>query len=245
MRRKACSRNQIARVLIASLLLLLSLSASATARPPRQLNARSQPGVSGPISLFSRDCSEPYGQYEDEFWRDFDGELCMFRYIFDPLAELDVANDYGMVWAQISVDHDSFCIDAVEPMLLFLRLLPGFELRVVSTTPRDRLVARAARTVRETLESDAGGWATDDAAHLTQTYRLLPRVLSGGEVKVFDDQGNQRARWKWSGHTSKRLAFVVGAVVSWKVGQDQVFDSLDFHPLDSATGIFDLDIGPC
>ena len=170
-----------------------------------QLRANDPPTVEGEFY------DEPDQQCDEQTLKS-DGKpvikvaFCIFFFGFDALYELDLNNDYGVVWAQATFDalpgyctsELSFYVEMPDGTSIYERM-PGKPM----TTKKKRAPAMFL------LNATAGGTAVVPG-WVSQDLYLLP-----GKITPTGSESEPRVGLAWKGRTPHKLAFVTGAEVSW------------------------------
>jgi hypothetical protein len=189
---------------VAVLLACLAIVAAAPAHAGRQLRADDEPTTEGPFY-------DPVTQCDDQTLKS-DGKpvikvaFCIFFYSFDTLSELDVSDEYGVVWAQAT--FDAFAGYCTTELSFYVEVSPG-------TSVYDRIPPKRIKTKRPVgglfiLEADAGGHAITPGT-VSQSLQLLP----GNLTPLPEDES--RVGLAWKGRSPSKLAFVTGAEIGWEM----------------------------
>ena len=183
--------------LIAAVLMLAAPAPAAT----EQLNAGDDPEVSGPLELQTKDCKQQVETFEDQVVAS--GKTCLRIYTYDPSAEADPTQNYGVVWLQSTLNSSrGWCGAEVRSDVD----LPE-DITVGSKAPKSMEVPRK-KDWETSLSTTAGG--NGGEASIRQTQVLYPRVL---RTKVIEE--DNVFRLKWAGFRDEKLAFASGAEISW------------------------------
>ncbi|HEX2294316.1 MAG TPA: hypothetical protein VHN37_03310 [Actinomycetota bacterium] len=172
-----------------------------------QLDARTEPVVTGPLSPIGDGKKCRATKYEVEGDVVARGKVCLFLYEFDPEEEDDDERDYGVMWAQSNVDTTGgWCAFKVhtevyvpDGMPLHARVPPAQEIH-----KRKKVVWK--------LSVDAEGHAAQDAS-VKKGLTLYRRELDRARRDAGD--GLDLVRLTWRGKTAQKLGFVSGFEVSW------------------------------
>ncbi|MDQ3915119.1 MAG: hypothetical protein M3323_07280 [Actinomycetota bacterium] len=191
------------RKLLAALLVCLAVLAGPPAHAARQLRARQKPAVEGPLTLAGEQCDEQTLKSDGK--PVIDVEFCIFFYRFNSLFELDLWNDYGVVWAQATFDAlPGLCTSEVG---FYIEVSP--ETQIYGRTPPDAVRARKAAPVAVELVATANATAVEEGL-VSQEFRLLPGRMSPAGL---DEQ--TRVGVSWKGRSAAKLAFATGAEIGW------------------------------
>lgn len=171
-----------------------------------QLKAAKAPRVSGPLSLAGSACSKDTATHEGQVIARLDS--CVWIYEFDNTMETDPLRTYGVGWVQTSVDPvNGWCATKVESELT----LPD-EVEALKRTPKSKVAVKKKSRTSVKLKVDAGGYASLEEGRVSQRFNLFPAgmrpsgSLDGGIVRT-----------TWTGRESARLAFALGAEISWEL----------------------------
>ena len=131
--------------------------------------------------------------------------FCIFFFGFDPLWELDLYNDYGVVWAQATFDAlPGYCTSE----LSFYVQMPDGTL-VYERTPREPASARKRTPLTVDVHATAGGTAIVPG-RISQEFQLLP-----GKMTPTGTEDEPKVGVAWKGRSPAKLAFATGAEISW------------------------------
>jgi hypothetical protein len=131
--------------------------------------------------------------------------FCIFFFGFDPLWELDLYNDYGVVWAQATFDAlPGYCTSE----LSFYVQMPDGTL-VYERTPREPASARKRTPLTVDVHATAGG-AAIVPGRISQEFQLLP-----GKMTPTGTEDEPKVGVAWKGRSPAKLAFATGAEISW------------------------------
>lgn len=169
----------------------------------RQLSADDPPAVQGNFY------PEPDQQCDEQTLKSngkpvIEVAFCIFFYAFDPLYEIDLQDDYGVVWAQATFDAlPGYCTSELSFYVEMPEATPMYE-----RTPSKPVTAKKRTPLTLEVNALAGGNALVPG-RISQDLQLLPGKMSptGGE--------NGRVGVAWKGRSSQKLAFATGAEVSW------------------------------
>lgn len=192
------------RKVVAVLLACLAVLGGPAAHAADQLRADDPPLVEGNFY------PNPDQQCDDQTLKS-DGKpvikvaFCIFFFGFDPLYEIDLNNDFGVVWAQATFDalpgyctsELSFYVEMPDGTLLYER------------APREASSVKKRTPTTFDVNATAGGSAIVPG-RISQELQLLPGKMTptGG-----DDEARVGVAWK--GRSPSKLAFATGAEVSW------------------------------
>lgn len=200
--------KRLAPALLAGTLLWAAADAGAVAMS--QPSAKEKPTASGPLSFEDRKCEQ-----KKEFFNDPDSgretvavaEACVLLYLYDPAAEQDSKNDYGVVWLQTTVDaRNGWCATKVRSDLTITDDAELFE-----HDPKKILEPKRKRRVRVSVTTDGQNHGTD-IGRLQQSFALRPRRL----VPSLKEKASASLfRLLWTGRTNRKLAFASGVEISW------------------------------
>ena len=172
-----------------------------------QLDARTEPVVTGPLTELGdgRKCRATKYEVEGEVVAR--AKICLFLYSFDPDKEDDEERDYGVMWAQTNVDTGGgWCAFRVHTEVYIPAAMP-----MHAKVPRAQKIARRKKVVWK-LSVDAEGHASEDAS-VKKGLTLYPRELT--RSRRGDDEDTDLVRVTWRGETAAKLGFVSGLEVSW------------------------------
>lgn len=176
-----------------------------------QMDARSEPTVTGPLIA----SNESYtGNRCRKEATEVDGEVtatiryCRMFYRFEPGAETDAGRDYGVWWIQANLKgQNGWCISHATAKL---DMQPGFE-ATNSVEVEEKLKER--KDLVMTLTADADG-----------TTSLAPGTVSNTLIAY---KGTYRSQWKadshifkasWRGKTARKIALAGGIEGYWEAG---------------------------
>ncbi|MDQ3956940.1 MAG: hypothetical protein M3273_01325 [Actinomycetota bacterium] len=199
------ARRPLATLLVLTLVAVLQSPASA------QLDARSDPVVTGPLSAAGegKKCRATKYEVDDEVVAR--AKICLFLYSFDPDQEEDEADDYGVMWAQTNVDtQGGWCAVTVHTEIYIPSWMP-----VHNRVPKAREIPKKTKDVTK-LTVDADGHALEEAS-VKKAYTLYPKALSRSRRDAKGHKGQDLVRVTWRGETAEKLGFVSGLEVSWPV----------------------------
>jgi hypothetical protein len=191
------------RKLLAVLLVCLAVLGGSAAHAARQLRADDEPAVEPPLYQSDKQC-------DDQTLKSgrkpvIRVAFCVFFYTFDSLSELDLNNDYGVVWAQASFDAlPGFCTSELS---FYVDVSPGT--RIHQRTPSKAVTAKRTTAMDVEIAATAGGNAIDDGL-ISQRFQLLP-----GLMKPIGSGEAPRVGVSWKGRTPAKVAFATGAEISW------------------------------
>ena len=183
------------------------VAAALTALPAqaRQMGAAKSPRVSGPLTLAGSSCADDKALHEGKVIAVL--ESCIRLYEFDVAMETDLVRNYGVGWVQTTVDPiNGWCATRVVSELA----LPG-TVALHNSAPKRKLTTRKKTRARVRLNVDAEGYALEKAS-VSQRFDLFPRALT---ATVPDTK--RAVRTTWRGRESSKLAFALGAEISWEV----------------------------
>lgn len=182
----------------------LAVLAGSPAHAAKQLSAREHPTTEGPLSLAGEQCDEQ--KLKSDGKAVVAVEFCIFFYSFNPLLEIDLWNDYGVVWAQATFDAlPGLCTSEVG---FYIEVSPGTE--IYGRTPPGPMRAKR-KTLPVTVEvpATANARAVQDGL-VSQEFRLLP-----GKMKPTGAAEEARVGVSWKGRSPDKLAFATGAEIGW------------------------------
>lgn len=172
-----------------------------------QLDARTEPVVTGPLSALGdgRKCRATKYEVEGEVVAR--ARICLFLYSFDADMEDDEERNYGVMWAQTNVDTGGgWCAFRVDTEVYIPDDMP-----MHAKVPRAQKIAKRKKTVWK-LTVDAEGHAAEDAS-VKKGLTLYPRELTRARREAEDDLDLVRLTWR--GETARKLGFASGFEVSW------------------------------
>lgn len=182
----------------------LAVLGAAPAHAAGQLNADDEPTVEGPFFL-------PADQQCDDQTLKSDGKpvvkvaFCIFFFEFDPLWELDLNNDYGVVWAQATFDAlPGYCTSQLS---FYIEMPDGTQL--YGRTPQEGVRATKRTPVTVEVLANAGTNAIQ-GGRVSQDFQLLP-----GKMTPTGSPDEPKVGVAWKGRSPAKLAFATGAEISW------------------------------
>ena len=174
-----------------------------------QLDARSEPVVSGPLTALGDGKKCRATKYEVEGEVVARAKICLFLYSFDPESEDDDERDYGVMWAQTNVDTGGgWCAFKVHTEVYIPEDMP-----MHAKVPRAQDIAKRKK-VTWTLKADAEGHAAEEAS-VKKGLTLFPKSLSRSRRADESYKATDLVRVTWRGETAEKLGFVSGFEVSW------------------------------
>jgi hypothetical protein len=186
-----------------SVVLVALLGSAATA----QLDARTEPVVSGPLTALGDGKKCRATKYEVEGEVVARAKICLFLYSFDPDSEDDEDRDYGVMWAQTNVDTGAgWCAFRVHTEVYIPEDMP-----MHAKVPRAQKITKRKKVVWN-LDVDAEGHAAETAT-VKKGLTLFPDALTRSRRDA--DDGTDLVRVTWNGQTAAKLGFVSGFEVSW------------------------------
>lgn len=127
-------------------------------------------------------------------------KTCRFFYRFDPTAETDAENDYGIWWFQTRYrPRKGWCLRGVETTVT---MPEGFAASAWSS--KDLLVERK-RAVKARLEATAAG-NSSETARVIQTF-----ILRRGRYVNRWDEDDSFMKLRWSGRATRRMVAYAGS----------------------------------
>jgi hypothetical protein len=172
-----------------------------------QLDARTEPTVTGPLTALGDGKKCRATKYEVEGEVVARAKICLFLYAFDPEMEDDDARDYGVMWAQTNVDTGGgWCAFRVDTEVYIPQDMP-----MHAKVPRAQKIAKRKK-VSWKLAVDAEGHASEEAS-VKKGLTLFPNRLTRARRDAGDD--GDMIRLTWRGETAQKLGFVSGFEVSW------------------------------
>ncbi len=198
-------RGPLAGAISAALVALLGSPAAA------QLDARSEPVVTGPLSTLGEGKKCRATKYEVEGEVVARAKVCLFLYSFDPAMEEDDANDYGVMWAQTNVDtRGGWCAFKVHTEVYVPDDMP-----LHNRVPKAQEIPKRKKVVWK-LNVDADGNATEKGS-VKKGLTLYPKSLSRSRSEDDTYDNKDLVRVTWRGETAAKLGFISGMEVSWPV----------------------------
>ncbi len=191
------------RKLLAVVFVCLAILGGSPAHAARQLRADDEPTVEPPLYQADKQC-------DDQTLRSggkpvIKVAFCVFFYTFDSISELDLNNEYGVVWAQATFDAlPGFCTSELS---FYVDVSPGT--RIHQRTPSEPATARRPTPTLVEINATAGGNAIDEGL-ISQRFQLLP-----GKMKPIGSGDDGRVGVSWKGRTREKVAFATGAEISW------------------------------
>jgi hypothetical protein len=172
-----------------------------------QLDARTEPVVTGPLAPLGDGKKCRATKYEVEGEVVARAKICLFLYAYATDSEDDDDRDYGVMWAQTNVDTGGgWCAFRVHTEVYIPEDMP-----MHAKVPRAQKVTKRKK-VTWTLDVDAEGHAAEDGS-VKKSLTLFPRELSRSRREAGDDRDLVRVTWR--GETAAKLGFVSGFEVSW------------------------------
>ncbi|MDQ3958035.1 MAG: hypothetical protein M3273_06900 [Actinomycetota bacterium] len=191
------------RKLLAVLIVCLAVLGGSPAHAGKQLSVRDEPEVSGPLDLAGKQCDSQMLKANGR--PVLKVAFCIYLYAFDPLFEIDLERDYGVVWAQASFDAmKGFCTTALS---YYIEVSPGTE--IYERTPPQEIKSTKRAPLGVQVNAVAGGAAIERGL-VSQQFQLLP-----GKMTPTGEDGEPRVGVAWSGRTPEKLAFATGAEIGW------------------------------
>ena len=168
-----------------------------------QMGASKNPRASGPIELSGRSCANDKAVHEGETIALLNS--CIWLYEFNKAMETDLARSYGAGWVQTTVDPvNGWCATKVASELS----VPG-TVTLHNSAPQRRVTTKKKTRTRVKLNLDAEGNAVDEA-NISQRFNLYPR-----KMWTAIPDSNRAVQTTWRGRESSKLAFALGAEISW------------------------------
>lgn len=190
------------RVWAGSLLAVVMLAGAGVPAGAAQLGAREDPEATGPLARVSKDCSSKAERHNGKVVANTTS--CTYFYAFNPARESDSGRNFGVMWLQTSVNaRNGWCTRKVNSDIR----IPDVA-RAHARGP-GRVQTDHKRRVRARVTADAQG-ATSRPGAVEQGFTLRPRLIEPVTLK-----GPKRFRLKWRGKSARRLAFALGAELSW------------------------------
>jgi hypothetical protein len=193
------------RKFLAVVLVCLAVLGAPAAHAARQLRADDEPVAEGPLYA-----NESNRQCDDQTLKS-DGKpvikvaFCIFFYNFDQLWELDLNQDYGVVWAQATFDAvPGYCATELS---FYIEMPDGTVL--YERAPREAVTAKKPAPLTVDVNAVAGGTAIQPG-RLSQDLQLLP-----GKMTPTGATEEPKVGVAWKGRSSEKLAFATGAEISW------------------------------
>ena len=186
------------------LVCLAMLGGPAALAAPRQLAADDPPTVQGNFY------SDPDQQCDEQTLKS-NGKpvikvaFCIFFFAFDPLYEIDLDEDYGVVWAQATFDAlPGYCTSELS---FYVETAEGAT--VYERAPTEPVTAKKRTPLTVEVNATAGGNALVPG-QISQDFQLLP-----GKMTPTGSDEDRRVGVAWQGRSASKLAFATGAEVSW------------------------------
>ena len=133
--------------------------------------------------------------------------FCIFFYAFDSLWEIDLDEDYGVVWAQATFDAlPGYCTSELS---FYVEIPEDGGYVIHGRTPPEPVTTRSTTPAMVQLTATAGDNAIQ-AGSVSQELLLLP-----GKMTPTGDADDPRVGVAWKGRSPAKLAFATGAEVSW------------------------------
>ena len=170
-----------------------------------QIKASKAPQVSGPLSLADeKECLADKATYQGTTIARMN--LCVWLYEFDEKMETDLTRTYGVAWVQTTVDAmNGWCATKVESNI---KLPSGVKRHAYA--PARKLSTKKRRRTTVKLTATANGNALDNGT-VSQSFDLFPKTWTPSLA----NQG-KTIRANWVGGESSKLAFAMGAEISWE-----------------------------
>jgi hypothetical protein len=172
---------------------------------PQQTDARTDPVISGPISLADKECSKAAEK--------LDGQLvaytrtCLRLYTFNPNQETDLQRDYGIAWLQTNVNAENgWCATTIRTDLR----IPA-NVTIHRRNPRLERTTFRAKVATNKINTKAAGNSMETAS-VSQDYVFYPRK----QVRSLVNEGATQ-RLTWFGSDKRKLFFETGVVFSWNI----------------------------
>lgn len=192
------------RKVLAVLVACLAVLGGPVAHAAGQLKANEPPTVQGEFY------EEPDQQCDEQTLKS-DGKpvikvaFCIFFFGFDALYELDLSNDYGVVWAQATFDAlPGYCTSELS---FYVEMPDGTQ--VYERAPLDPIATKKRTPATVEVNATAGGTAVVPGK-VSQEL-----VLLRGKLTPTGSESEPRVGLAWKGRASEKLAFATGAEVSW------------------------------
>ncbi|HYO61662.1 MAG TPA: hypothetical protein VEU29_07160 [Actinomycetota bacterium] len=192
------------RKFLAVALVCLAALGGSVAHAAGQLRADEKPVAEGPVyDSGTQQCDEQ--TLESGGKPVIKVAFCIFFYNFDPLFELDLNNDYGVVWAQATFDAlPGYCTTELS---FYVEMPDGTVL--YERAPQKAVAAKRKTPAVVEVNALANGNAIQPAK-LSQELQLLP-----GKVTPTGSGEEPRVGVAWKGRSPAKLAFATGAEISW------------------------------
>lgn len=174
----------------------------------RQMDARDDPEVTGPLNRRSTECKTQREGFEGNVVAV--GKTCLRIYTLDPSSETDMARDYGVVWLQSNLNSSR---DWCAVKVLSDVNLPA-DVTVEHKVPRGYLKIDRRKRYDAQLTVTANGNTTEGAS-ISQRAYLYPREIRTS-ARIIETQ--RVFRLKWLGSSEEKLGFPSGAEISWEQG---------------------------
>ncbi len=172
-----------------------------------QLDARTEPVVTGPLTTLGDGKKCRATKYEVDGEIVARAKICLFLYAFDPESEDDDERDYGVMWAQTNVDTGGgWCAFRVHTEVYVPEDMP-----MHAKVPRAQEIATRKKATWK-LTVDAEGHAAEEGS-VKKSLTLYPTELSRSRRDAED--GRDLVRVSWRGETAAKLGFISGFEVSW------------------------------
>jgi hypothetical protein len=197
------------RVKAAAATALVALALGALPASAAQLDPRTAPVTTGPITDESDSyegdrCSRQVIPSTNATEPAAVAKFCWTFYSFDPNAETDVARNYGAWWIQSIVKpKNGWCVSRVVTQLSM-----GAESTLHAISGRD-FTTEKARRISPKIKIDAEGYA-DEPASIQQSLKLLPRKMT---TRLARESNNLKI--VWTGATRRAVASAGGVEGSW------------------------------
>ena len=198
---------KLPRLLLIAFVLVLFPAVTSPAQN-RQMDARTEPEVTGPLQRQSTECKTQRERFAGQIVAV--GKTCLRIYTLDPSAEADMDRDYGVVWLQSNLNSGGgWCGVKV----LSDVILPA-DVKIEKKVPRPFLPIDRRKRWTARLRPTAADTATADAT-ISQRAFLYPRRLRTSARLV---ETQRVFRVNWVGSSQQKLAFPSGAEISWERG---------------------------
>ena len=191
------------RKVLAALLVCLAVLAGPHAHAAKQMKASDYPATEGPLQLAAEQCDEQKLKAGGKAVVAV--EFCIFFYSFNPLFEIDIWSDYGVVWAQATFDAlPGLCASEVG---FYIEVSPGTQ--IFERAPSAPMTAKKTQPVMVQVPALAGGNAVQPGV-VAQEFRLLP-----GKMTPTGTAEEAQVGVAWKGRSPDKLAFATGAEIAW------------------------------
>ncbi|MDQ3877205.1 MAG: hypothetical protein M3290_02470 [Actinomycetota bacterium] len=198
------TKTKAAAVAVGAMVALWPLTVAAA-----QMRASESPSVSGPLSLHEEHCFRQDKKRHSHIV--VTAKVCLRVYFLKASNDNDAAYNHGAVWVQTSLHAaKGWCVTKVVPS----SAISSNTIVDNSRTPARTIKPPDKKTVRARVVVDADG-AAPTSGYVRQTFLLFPDVLRRAHLTTLSNNDRELTEL-WKGSSRRRLAFVVGAEISFR-----------------------------